>query len=166
MKCAVRLNRRIPTTANSVLLYIRSAYCLLRGVLWFGPASIFFNTDATEKILQCTHQEKKITETKYDELRRDCIERQQQLAGLNSNLRKDLSQLEARLDQLPEPTPPDNSVGPLSPSCGLPNGAATNSDNMREELMALRKKVDIVAANVLGEAEGIGKDRPNTSNSM
>lgn len=87
-----------------------------------------------------TDQEQRETEARYHDLRQGHLERQHHLADLNNDMRQDLSKLEARVEELLLVVP------------------AQRDEGMREALMALNKKVDIIAANVLGDAEDISME--------
>lgn len=121
-------------------------------------------------------QEQKKTEEKFLELQQECRDRQNHLSTLNDNVREDLCLLQSRVDTLAEAQVPEDDAIPITPVAAPANDAAVGlvattavvaiSDDgngvdheetmaaMRQELHALRRKVEIMAANVLGESEG------------
>eukprot|EP00903_Cladosiphon_okamuranus_P006429 g6291.t1 len=106
---------------------------------------------------------------KYWELQQECLDRQKHLSGLDDDMRQGLRNLEKKVEQLTLAQEP--GVEEVAPS----NGAAVpvqavvaavesvradgrGDTKIREELRALKTKVDIIAANVLGATEGDGID--------
>eukprot|EP00752_Nemacystus_decipiens_P014341 g12759.t1 len=114
----------------------------------------------------CWERTQEEHKAKYWEMQQECLDRQQYLSGLNHNVRQDLRNLEKKVNQLQAAPAQEQAVEEVAPS----NDAAVDvviatvtSDSsvdaggeatIREELRALKTKVDIIAANVLGEAEG------------
>ncbi|CAM9246796.1 unnamed protein product [Ectocarpus sp. 8 AP-2014] len=129
-----------------------------------------------EDCWQQARYEKKKTEEKFLELQQECRDRQNHLSTLNDNVREDLCLLQSRVDTLAEAQVPEDDAIPITPVAAPANDAAvglvattavvaTSGDGngvdheetmaaMRQELHALRRKVEIMAANVLGEPEG------------
>ncbi|CAM9591773.1 unnamed protein product [Ectocarpus sp. 4 AP-2014] len=129
-----------------------------------------------EDCWQQAREEQKKTEEKFLELQQECRHRQNHLSTLNDNVREDLSLLQSRVDTLAEAQAPEHDAIPITPVAAPANDAAvglvaptavvaTSGDGngvdheeamaaMRQELHALRRKVEIMAANVLGESEG------------
>ncbi|CAM9412252.1 unnamed protein product, partial [Hapterophycus canaliculatus] len=130
-----------------------------------------------EGVVEKTREEHKSTETKYRELRQECLDRHSHLSGVNDTLRDDLSRLETRVEDLVqfadvekgqrtlmcEVAPAnDAAVAVVAAAVGR-EGDTSREDSegvamMREELHALKIKVDIIATNVLGEAESVIMD--------
>lgn len=124
------------------------------------------------KYLKCLPQEQK---TKYWELQQESLDRQKHLSGLNDDLRQGLANLEARVENIALANTPTAEGGEiLTPDVAPSNDAAVvvaaaaaasassvgGEDHaaISEELRALKRKVSIIAANVLGEAEGESMD--------
>ncbi len=93
---------------------------------------------------------------RFSELQQDCLDRQKLLLDLNDGVRLGLANLESRVDELDSvkaaaveekkvTSPRDGVAGEVHPTTGTA---------IHEELRALKKKVGIIAANVLGEADG------------
>lgn len=104
---------------------------------------------------------------KYWELQQECLDRQKHLSSLNNDVRQGLRNLEKKVEQLViaqepgvEEVAPSNDAAvqavAAAVECGSAGGGGENK--IHEELRALKKKVDIIAANVLGEAEGDSAD--------
>lgn len=103
---------------------------------------------------------------RYWELQQECLGRQKHLSGLNDDVRQDLLNLEKKVEQLQAPEPGAEESAPSNDAavdivvttveCDSNDGGGEAT--IREELRALKTKVDIIAANVLGEAEGNGND--------
>ncbi|CAN0256565.1 unnamed protein product, partial [Ectocarpus sp. 12 AP-2014] len=120
--------------------------------------------------------EQKKTKEKFLELQQECRDRQNHLSTLNDNVREDLCLLQSRVDTTAEAQAPEDDAISITPVAAPANDAAvglvaktavvaTSGDGngvdheetmaaMRQELHALRRKVEIMAANVLGESEG------------
>lgn len=77
--------------------------------------------------LRMVRQEQKNTEAKYYKLREECLERQQQLLNLNSDMREDLSKLQASVQEQLIP-------------------ATSGGDGVPEDLVAPHKNGDIEAS--------------------
>lgn len=109
---------------------------------------------------------------KYQDLQQERLDHQKHLSGLNDNVRQGLHNLEKKVEQLAHGQEPGIEEGGVS-TCVAPSNDATvgaaldggGEATIREELRALRRKVNIIAANVLGEAEddstGIGPKDPS-----
>ena len=106
------------------------------------------------------------------ELQKECLDRQKHLSGLNDDVRQGLRNLEKKVEQLglaKEPrvkeVAPNNDAAVQAVVAAVESITAVDGGGettIREELRALKRKVDIIAANVLGEAEDGSMNVPTT----